>query len=213
MADENNKSESRKIDKQIDNITNNINSLYQSNYNTRIDNNKNMSDIVDNINSEIDDIVSKINGVEISDISNLYVRLLDKESSKEMNNSKKIADSIEQLFDNSSLVNNVLNFDQIRKSIQSENYQYDMICKFMPKLEDALEIMKDNVLSSDNFTKDFINITSGRTDKNYLVKFNDRAILLRDKYDIQDLFEDIYMKTSKYGEYFLYEVPYKKAYE
>ena len=88
-----------------------------------------------------------------------------------------------------------------------------MICKFMPKLEDALEIMKDNVLSSDNFTKDFINITSGRTDKNYLVKFNDRAILLRDKYDIQDLFEDIYMKTSKYGEYFLYEVPYKKAYE
>ena len=213
MADDNGRLGGRKIDKQIDNISNNIDSLYQSNYNTRIDNSKNMNNIVDNINSDIDDIVNKINGKEISDISSLYIRLFDKESRAATSTTKQINDSIADLIENSSLINNVLNFDQIRKSVQAENYQYDMICRFMPKLEDALEIMKDNVLSSDNFTKDFINITSGRTDKNYITKFNDRAILLKDKYDIQERIEDIYIKTSKYGEYFLYEVPYKKAYE
>ena len=215
MAEDKDKQRSaKKIDKQIDAISNNIDDLYQSNYSTRIDNTKNMNNIVGGINSEIDSIVAKINGKEVSDISNLYVRILDKGNSKEAGTYGKISDSIAELFDgNTQLLSNALNFDMIPKSIQAENYQYDLICKYMPKLEDALDIMKDNVLSSDNFTKDFINIISGRTDEEYLNTFNDRAIILKDKYNIQELFEDMYCKTSKYGEYFLYEVPYKKAYE
>lgn len=215
MAEDKDKQKSaRKIDKQIDAISNNIDDLYQSSYSTRIDNNKNMNTIVGGINSEIDEIISKINGKEVSDISSLYVRLVNRTNSGEANTYKKISDSIAELFDgNSQLLGNALNFDMIRKSIQAENYQYDLICKYMPKLEDALEIMKDNVLSSDNFTKDFINIISRRSDEEYINLFNDRALILKDKYNIQELFEEMYYKTSKYGEYFLYEVPYKKAYE
>ena len=212
MADGNNRS-STKIDKQIKNISDSIDDLYQSNYSSRIDNKANMKNIVDGINDEINDIISKINGQEVSDISNLYVRLLSKEDSNLSNANKQLTDGIESLFDNGQLIANALNFDSIRKSIQAENYQYDLICKYMTKLEDAIEIKKDNVLSSDNFTKDFINIVSSRTGDDYVSTFNDRAIILKEKYNIQELFEEMYYKTSKYGEYFLYEVPYKKAYK
>lgn len=212
MADGNNRS-STKIDKQIKNISDSIDDLYQSNYSSRIDNKANMKNIVDGINDEINDIISKINGQEVSDISNLYIRLLSKENSNLSNVNKQLTDGIESLFDNGQLITNALNFDSIRKSIQAENYQYDLICKYMTKLEDAIEIKKDNVLSSDNFTKDFINIVSSRTGDDYVSTFNDRAIILKEKYNIQELFEEMYYKTSKYGEYFLYEVPYKKAYK
>ena len=211
MADES--KSSRKVNKQIENISNNIDDLYQSNYSTRSDNKTNMNNIIGGINNEIDDIISKINGQEVSNISNLYVRLLDKENTGIADSYKKINEGIESLFDNGQLISNALNFDSVRKSIQAENYQYDLICKYMTKLEDAIEIKKDNVLSSDNFTKDFINITSSRTGDEYISQFNDRAIILKDKYNIQELFEDMYYKTSKYGEYFLYEVPYKKAFK
>ena len=211
MADESRSS--RKIDKQIENLNNSINDLYQSNYATRIDNKTNMNNIIGGVNDEINDIIEKINGTDISNISNLYVRILDKEGSQLSDTSKKISEGIESLFDNGQLIANALNFDTVRKSIQAENYQYDLICKYMTKLEDAIEIKKDNVLSSDNFTKDFINIVSSRTGDDYVALFNDRALILKDKYNIQELFEDMYYKTSKYGEYFLYEVPYKKAFK
>ena len=93
------------------------------------DNKANMKNIVDGINDEINDIISKINGQEVSDISNLYVRLLSKEDSNLSNANKQLTDGIESLFDNGQLIANALNFDSIRKSIQAENYQYDLICK------------------------------------------------------------------------------------
>ena len=211
MADE--VKSSRKVDKEIENISNNINDLYQANYATRIDNKNNMNNIIGGINDEVNDIISKINGQDISNISNLYVRILDKEGSGIADSYKKISEGIESLFDNGQLVANAINFDSVRKSIQAENYQYDLICKYMTKLEDAIEIKKDNVLSSDNFTKDFINIVSSRTGDDYVSLFNDRAIILKDKYNIQELFEEMYYEASKYGEYFLYDVPYKKAFK
>ena len=210
MADDNARL-NRKINQSLDNISNNIDDLYQAQYSTRIDNKKNMNTIFNGINDEVNDIITKVNGTNISQISDLYVRLSNREGSRTSTTTKEIQDSIESLFDNGQIINNVFNFDTVRKSIQAQNYQYDLICKYMTKLEDAIEIKKDNVLSSDNFTKDFINITSSRQGEDYVSIFNDRALVLKEKYNIQDLFEDMYYKTSKYGEYFLYCAPYPKA--
>ena len=41
------------------------------------------------------------------------------------------------------------------------------------KLEDAIEIKKDSVLSSDNFTKDFINVLANKSNKQEIDRFND----------------------------------------
>lgn len=212
MADE---KVSKRIDKEIKNISDDMDQIYSSIYLTRSDDRDNMNSIVGDIGNDINDILSQINGKKISDISDLYVRLINKENSP-INNpsySKEIGETIESFFDSRGMIMDSLNLQNIRKSIQAENYQYDLICKYMTKLEDALEIKKDNVLSSDNFTKDFVNIVSNKTDNDSINEFNDRALVLKEKYSIQELFEDIYYKTSKYGEYFLYEVPYAKAFE
>lgn len=211
MADDNRSS--RKVDKELEKLSGNIDNLYSSNYLTRTDDKDNLNRIMNNINADIDDILSKVNGQSVSDISNLYVRLLDRENSGNTKITTQIGDTIESFFDNTGIIMDSLNLQNIRKSVQAENYQYDLICKYMTKLEDALEIKKDNVLSSDNFTKDFINIVSGKGNAEFVDVFNDRATLLKEKYDIQNLFEDMYFKASKYGEYFLYCVPYTKAFE
>ena len=210
MADE---KTTRKIDKQLKDLTADVDDIYSSIYLTRTDDKNNLDKVTGGINDSINDILAKINGQNISDISNLYVRLVDKENSGLNKTTGEIAETIESFFDNKGFIMDSLNLQNIRKSIQAENYQYDLICKYMTKLEDALEIKKDNVLSSDNFTKDFVNIISGKSNSEYIDEFNDRAIILKEKYNIQELFEDIYYKTSKYGEFFLYEVPYSKAFE
>lgn len=210
MADE---KTTRKIDKQLKDLTADVDDIYSSIYLTRTDDKNNLDKVTGDINDSINDILAKINGQNISDISNLYVRLVDKENSGLNKTTGEIAETIESFFDNKGFIMDSLNLQNIRKSIQAENYQYDLICKYMTKLEDALEIKKDNVLSSDNFTKDFVNIISGKSNSEYINEFNDRAIILKEKYNIQELFEDIYYKTSKYGEFFLYEVPYSKAFE
>ena len=103
--------------------------------------------------------------------------------------------------------------ENIFKYIQAENYQYDLILKYLPKLYQAIEIMKDCVLSSDNFTKDFINVIANKSNKEDINIFNSKASNVVEKYKLQDLFEEMYLDTAIYGEYFLYLVPYKKAFE
>jgi hypothetical protein len=117
------------------------------------------------------------------------------------------------MFDSSQQLMDTISLDAIRKSIQAHDYQIDLICKYMTKLEDAIDIKKDSVLSSDNFTKEFINVVSDKSSKIFIDTFNDKATNIKDKYDVQELFEDMYYKTSKYGEYFLYQVPYHRAFK
>ena len=209
MPDDKNKRSTGRIDKRLDSLNNTINNLYSTTYSTRADNKDDLISISNKIEDNLDSLLSKVNGQDISDISNLYIRIKNKGYT---GTNKEIYDAIGELFDTNKNILDSINMENVRKSIQAEDYQYDLICKYMPKLEDALEVKKDNVLSSDNFTKDFINIISGRSQKEYINLFADRANNIKEKYNIEDLFEDMYWKTSKYGEYFLYQVPYNRAF-
>ena len=199
----------RKVDKRLDNMDTALDKLYTDTYASRPDDKEALGQITGTIEDNLDALLSRINGQEISEISDLYVRLMNR--SGESVSQGQITKSIESLFDDNRNIIDTINVDNIRRSIQSEDYQYDLICKYMTKLEDALEIKKDNVLSSDNFTKDFINVISDKSNKDYINTFNDRAALVKERYNVQDLFDDMYYKASKYGEYFLYQVPYQRA--
>lgn len=194
------------VDTKIDNLVSSLDTMYQKTYQSRIDDKRDMDKIVNGIDNSIDSLLSKINGQKASDLSTIYTRLNGR-------NSNSFEDQMSKLFDDSGEILDTINVDNIRKSIQAEDYQYDLICQYMTKLEDALEIKKDNVLSSDNFTKDFINVISGRSSEEYIRTFSDKADVVKQKYDLENLFDEIYYETSKYGEYFLYLVPYKKAFE
>lgn len=209
MANNDNSRSLNRINKRLNNLSASMDRLYQSTYKSRVDNRRDMDSIIGSIDDNLDTLLSQVNGQNISDISNLYIRLQEKNGDKKSD----VVKSIESLFDSNQNIIDTINIESIHKSIQSENYQYDLICKYMTKLEDAIEIKKDSVLSSDNFTKDFINVLANKSNKQEIDRFNDRATLVKEKYNVQDLFDDMEYKASKYGEYFLYLVPYKKALE
>lgn len=201
--------EAKRIDKQLDDLSTNMDQLYQKTYQSRIDDKRDMEDITTGIDNTIDSLLSKVNGKNAADLSSLYTRIQSKNNSS----NASFEDELSKLFDDSGQILDTINVDNIRKSLQAEDYQYDLICQYMTKLEDALEIKKDNVLSSDNFTKDFANIVPRKSSEEFLRTFSDKANKVKEKYSVEDLFDEIYYDTAKYGEYFLYLVPYQKAFE
>ena len=211
--DENISRSLNRVNKKLDSLNDRVNSTYQSTYSSRVDNRNDLDSISNQIDDNLNDLLSKVNGQEISDISNLYLRLKNKEKVGANDTQKQVFDSIEEMFDSNQQFMDTISMDAIRKSIQAHDYQIDLICKYMTKLEDAIDIKKDSVLSSDNFTKEFINVVTKSSSKMFIDIFNDRAETIKDKYDVQELFEDMYYKTSKYGEYFLYQVPYHRAFQ
>ena len=198
----------RRINKSLDSLNNYVDNLYSSVYSTRVDNKNDMDRITDNIEDDLDDIISSVNGQSVSDISNLIIRLQRKSGVR----SDEIMKELEDLVSDRQVIDTI-NMENISKYIQAENYQYELILKYLPKLYQALEIMKDCVLSADNFTKDFVNVLGNKANKEAQNIFNSKAKKCMKKYDIQELFEEMYMETAIYGEYFLYQVPYKKAFE
>lgn len=208
MADNKTTPSTRRINKRIENLNNYMDDLYSSVYSTRVDNKNDLNRIGDTIEGNLDDIISSVNGQNVSDISNLIIRLQRKSNVS----SEKAFKELEDIVSDRQVIDTI-SMENIFKYIQAENYQYDLILKYLPKLYQAIEIMKDCVLSSDNFTKDFINVIANKSNKEDINIFNSKASNIVDKYKLQDLFEEMYMETAIYGEYFLYLVPYKKAFE
>lgn len=211
--DENISRSLNRVNKRLDSLNDRVNKAYQDTYASRVDNRNDLESISNTIDTDLNSLLSKVNGQEISDISNLYLRLKNKETVGATDTQKQVFNSIEEMFDSNQQFMDTIAMDAIRKSIQAHDYQIDLICKYMTKLEDAIDIKKDSVLSSDNFTKEFINVITSSSSKIFIDTFNDRCTNLKDKYDIQEVFEDMYYKTSKYGEYFLYQVPYHRAFQ
>lgn len=211
MADKKQRSSFRLVNRRINNLDTNMDNLYRSTYSTRIDNKNDMDRITSGIEDNLDDLLSTVNGQNVSDISTLLLRLQNKSGNKKYID--QLNSSIESLFNSEGQLMDGLNMENIHKQIKTENYQYDLMLKYLPKLNEALEIMKDNVLSSDNFTKDFINVMANKSNNDYINIFNSRAKKLKEKYKIQERFEEMYIEASKYGEYFLYHVPYNKAFQ
>ena len=208
MADNKTTPSTRRINKRITNLNNYMDDLYSSVYSTRVDNKNDLNRIGDSIEGNLDDIISSVNGQNVSDISNLIIRLQRKSAVS----SEKAFKELEDIVSDRQVIDTI-SMENIFKYIQAENYQYDLILKYLPKLYQAIEIMKDCVLSSDNFTKDFINVIANKSNKEDINIFNSKASNVVEKYKLQDLFEEMYLDTAIYGEYFLYLVPYKKAFE
>ena len=206
MADNNRDASIRRINRKLNRLDDSIDDIYRATYMTRVDNRNDMERISDSIENNLDNLLSTVNGQSISDLSSLILRLQRKSNIGVTD----VQRSLEQMISDNTILDTI-NMENIQKYIQAENYQYDLILKYMPKLYEAIEIMKDNVLSSDNFTKDFINTIINKSNKEALATTTSRCDKIKEKYEIQDLFEEMYMDTAIYGEYFLYHVPYKQG--
>lgn len=202
-------SSSRKINSKLDQLDKKMDSLYTDIYLSRPDNRHNMEAIIDKIDTSFDRLQDS--DVSISGMSELLRRI--EERSNSGTSFDKISQGVSDIFGNEALISSLFQNEDIHRYISAQNYQYDMICRYLPKLRDALEIIKDNTLCSDNFSKNFLNPKNTKTNKRDAEVFSSNTKKLETEYELNKFFEETYMNTSKYGEEFIYIVPYKTAFE
>lgn len=201
---------SKPINKLVNFVQDNINKLYKNTYYSQADNKLDLETLKSDIDASIDNLMNNnLDNTGIPNISTLYSRI--KYNNSKGKDKNQIVNEIEGMFDDKSLVDGLLmssyNDNRILKEYDEE---IDLICKYMPQLEDALDAKKDNVLAADHFSKDFINVIN-TSNINVESTFNERIKELKKKYNLIEFYENIYDKTAKYGEQFIYCVPYSKA--
>lgn len=194
------------IDKKLDLLDQKLDGLYKDIYISRPDNKQNLDAMIDNLDAVIDQLQGS--DTTVSGMSEL-LRRVDKTGES---NTNKMIKSVQELFEDQTVLGALMMNDSIHNYIAGQNRNYDLICKYLPKLEDALEIKRDNVLCSDNFSKSFLNPKSEKSSKEEVSKFNSNTERIEEEYDISEFLDDTYMNTSKYGEDFIYIVPYDVAF-
>ena len=200
-------SKDKKIVTKLDLLDQKMNSLYKDIYISRPDNKDNLNTIVDKLDTSIDRLQKS--NIDVSGMSEL-IRRVDTEN---MPNTKKYMESVQSLFENENLINSLFMQDTVRRFIMAQNGQYDLICRYLPRLLDAIEIKRDLVLSSDNFSKNFINPKSVKSNKKDVERFTANAKRLEKEYDFSNFVIKTYDNVSKYGEDFIYIVPYQVAFK
>lgn len=185
----------------------NLSNFYKRTFFTPPDADSELENISNKINNSMGRIVNDINySTGLSSLSTLYAKSL------EYQNDPKVADGFEEMFNTLSVDGGIYNSFFNNRSLRLFDAEIDMVCKYMPMLEYAIGTLCDNVISSDHFSKDYIYIS----DENVTVETNKDAFyenikVLKDKYDLLAKFQDIIYNTSKYGERFIYIVPYERA--
>ena len=161
------------------------------------------------LNALMDRTKMRNNGHSISD---LYARTLA------LNDDDTIMEFKHALQDESMLADLMDMYSQnaVQRDIDRE---IDVVCKYVPKLEEALDIKADHVLCADHFSQDAVTITpiTNETSKNDTENLNTQYSAKSDidafkkKYRLKELTDELYKKTAKYGEQFVYIVSYNKA--
>lgn len=198
------------VNKLLDNLDANMDNIYKQTYSSTQELPNAMDTIIGNLDKTLSKFSYLDNDIErVSNVTRIYNRIDHKNSTKESGN------GLFDILQDKSLMDNIMDVYTQNKTITAMDREYDLICKYMPKLKMALEYRKNNVLSADNFNKKFVNIvneTSGN-DPDEQAIFSSSIESLLKRYDFANLLDQITWEAYIYGEIFLYKVPYKKAFD
>ena len=198
----------KNISKLAKGVTDNINSIYRSTYMTNTNQSDDLKKISDDINNSLDKIVNKnMDMFGKPSMSSFYSRL----AISGRDNDEKLVKDIGDMFDNGTMTDDLYSVFMTNKYLKELDNEIDTICKYMPKLEEALAVQKDCVLSADHFSKDFLALSRISPSITSEAIFSERCKNMKLKYRLPSLVEEIYENTSKYGEEFIYRVPYSLA--
>ena len=209
----------RKINSSIDMLRKQVNDLYTSTYYTR----DTSEEIKTQVSDRLDDAIRKSTQGDdefqnISNTSKLFRKLLKNDGSSassrlDQNFGKGTNDDISTMFQSPDIVASIMDSYSKTKWIADLDNEFDLICKYMPKLQAALDIKRDAVLCSDSYSKEFLNVRAKgenpSSDKNGAIQNNISEMIK--KYDLSNRAEKWYDDTAKYGEEMVYCVPYSSA--
>lgn len=185
-----------------------MNGVYRDTYST----DPTTKDELDRIGSDIEDHISQVlarNGNDnIADISHLYAvaNLRTAVADSEYNQ------SIVNYFEDRTVTDSLLNSYLENKWVIELDREIDVVLKYMPKLREALDAIKDSVLTADNFDKENLTFGSPTVGPSEMASFNEEIESIKRVYDLYNRVEKWYDNTSTYGEQFVYKVPYNKAF-
>ena len=195
------------IKRMAERIQANSDDLYRSSHYADPSNKKQLQSIKADITASIKDIMdTNADNIGEPNISKLYERLF-----MSAQNDPTVVDDFERIFGDNEFVNNLANSYLDNRWVKQVDVEIDEVLRYMPKLEEALQTIRDNVLSSDSFSKDYLNLESRITSKEHQEQFSRNIDDMKTRYDLLKLTSEIYEKTAKYGECFVYCVPYQKA--
>lgn len=193
--------------KLADRIQYNINDLYKSTYYSDTSNKDQLNSIKADIDNSIKNImVNNADNIGEPNISKLYERLM-----MNAQNDPQTVNEFERIFGDNEFVNNLANSYMDNRWVKAIDVEIDEILKYMPKLYEALLTIRDNVLSADSFSKDYLNIEANTPTRESEEQFARNIEDMKKRYDLLNLTTEIYDDESKYGEVFIYCVPYTKA--
>ena len=184
------------------------------------------TDTADNIYSlvsdDLDDAIRRATDgdPEYQNVSNI-TRLLQKITKDNNASASSKLDSafgtgsdndISNLFQNNEMMASLMDTYAKTKWIVELDNEFDIICKYMPKLQAALDIKRDAVLCSDSYSKEFLTIQPKNTSSNSDTgSIQENIRNLKRIYKLEENVEKWYEDTAKYGEEFVYCVPYDLA--
>ena len=186
-------------------IVNSLRKLYQNTTFSTPFNKESREDISVNVDKYLDQIISSNQDISgEGNISRLYKRL--QQTSNDANTIQQFKD----LFNDKIFMSNILSSYSQNRYLYDYDAEIDVVLRYMPKLREALSILKDNVLSTDHFSKDFISVINASDISNEDM-FAKRLEEMKSIYNLLENLEKWYMETSTYGECFVYMVPYSKG--
>lgn len=184
-----------------------MNSIYKDTYSTDPQHKDALEKIGSDIESHISGILNRNNTSNIANISQLYAVA----NLKDAVNNKEYTDSILSYFEDKSFTDQIVSSYTQNKWIVELDREIDTVIKYMPKLQEALDAIKDSVLTADNFDKEWLSFTSPNIPNEDFSAFAEEMEHIKKQYGLYDKAERWYEHTSKYGETFVYKAPYKKA--
>lgn len=220
MANDKNASQ-RKINNSLDLLDRQVNDLYRTTYSTTNTSEELKSQLSDKLDDAIKKSTQEDGDIQnLSNTSKIIMKLMKPENngaSNKLNKSfgKGVGDDISVLFNNAGVQASLMDTYAKTKWITELDNEFDLICKYMPKLQAALDIKRDAVLCSDSYTKEFLNVRpryeNPTSSANAAISSNIEEMIK--KYDLSNRAEKWYENTSKYGEQFVYCVPYSSAFQ
>lgn len=183
-------------------IQRNIDSMYKATYYNEPTGDHDVDELTRKINANIDNIVKyNMNTSGVPSVSKLYSRMAERDKSR--------MGEVEDLFGSATGYDDFYaNFMQNRYLRELDD-EIDAVCKYFPDLLEALEIKKEGVLSADHFSKDFMTIVT--PDGVEEATHAERVKQIKKTYNLLKFVDDIYDRAAKYGEQFIYIVPYSTA--
>lgn len=190
-------------------LQNNLDDLYKSTYYSDNSDNKTINAVRDRMSNILNGLLDKTKtttgGENISSlISKMYPH-------DDISMTKEIASTLQD----QALYNDIMDIYSQNVVTRDQDREIDMVCKYMPKLDEALSMKADMVLSADHFEQDSLKLTvisdSNPNNPSSRLKDNNELSQFKNKYDLMNFARDNFEKTDKYGENYIYIVSYKDA--